>query len=90
MQRVSGAKASRNGMRTMITFRHSGRVAFLAGIVLIAALLPGVLCVLFAPGVDERVAAAREAAALESYVVHMVDTGAIQIGRAHVRTPVTA
>ncbi|SOE67406.1 EAL domain-containing protein [Burkholderia sp. D7] len=66
-------------MRTMITFRHSGRVAFLAGIVLIAALLPGVLCVLFAPGVDERVAAAREAAALESYVVRMVDTGAIRL-----------
>lgn len=51
----------------------------MAGIVLIAALLPGVLCVLFAPGVDERVAAAREAAALESYVVHMVDTGAIRL-----------
>ena len=63
----------------MNTFKHSGRVAFLAGIVLIAALLPGVLCVLFAPGVDERVVAAREAAALENYVVGMVDTGAIRL-----------
>ncbi|WP_254073734.1 EAL domain-containing protein [Burkholderia sp. S171] len=63
----------------MNTFKRSGRVAFLAGIVLIVALLPGVLCVLFAPGVDERVAAAREAAALESYVVRMVDTGAIRL-----------
>jgi len=79
MQRESGAKASRNEKRTMITFKHSGRVAFLASIVLIAALLPGVLCVLFAPGVDERVAADREAAALENYVVRMVDTGAIRL-----------
>jgi EAL domain-containing protein (putative c-di-GMP-specific phosphodiesterase class I) len=87
MQRASGAKASRNEKRTMNTFKHSGRVAFLAGIVLIAALLPGVLCVLFAPGVDERVAAAREAAALESYVVRMVDTGAIRL---IANTPVVA
>jgi EAL domain-containing protein (putative c-di-GMP-specific phosphodiesterase class I) len=86
MQRASGAKASRNE-RTMSTFKHSGRVAFLAGIVLIAALLPGMLCVLFAPGVDERVAAAREAAALESYVVRMVDTGAIRL---IANTPVAA
>jgi sensor c-di-GMP phosphodiesterase-like protein len=86
IQRASGAKASRDE-RTMSTFKHSGRVAFLAGIVLIAALLPGVLCVLFAPGVDERVAAAREAAALESYVVRMVDTGAIRL---IANTPVVA
>jgi EAL domain-containing protein (putative c-di-GMP-specific phosphodiesterase class I) len=86
MQRASGAKASGNE-RTMSTFKHSGRVAFLAGIVLIAALLPGMLCVLFAPGVDERVAAAREAAALESYVVRMVDTGAIRL---IANTPVAA
>jgi EAL domain-containing protein (putative c-di-GMP-specific phosphodiesterase class I) len=79
MQRASGAKASLHEKRTMNTFKHSGRVAFLAGIVLIAALLPGVLCVLFAPGVDERVAAARETAALENYVVRMVDTGAIRL-----------
>jgi len=79
MQRASGAKASHHEKRTMNTFKHSGRVAFLAGIVLSAALLPGVLCVLFAPGVDERVAAAREAAALENYVVRMVDTGAIRL-----------
>jgi len=79
MQRASGAKASHYEKRTMITFRHSGRVAFLASIVLIAALLPGVLCVLFAPGVNERVAAAREAAVLERYVVRMVDTGAIRL-----------
>jgi EAL domain-containing protein (putative c-di-GMP-specific phosphodiesterase class I) len=89
MQRASGAKASRHEKRTMSTFKRSGRVAFLAGIVLIAALLPGVLCVLFAPGVDERVAAAREAAALESYVVRMVDTdtGAIRL---IANTPVVA
>jgi sensor c-di-GMP phosphodiesterase-like protein len=79
MQRASGAKVSLREKRTMKTFKHSGRVAFLAGIVLIAALLPGVLCVLFAPGVDERVIAAREATALENYVVHMVDTGAIRL-----------
>ncbi len=79
MQRVFSAKASLHEKRTMNTFKHSGRVAFLAGIVLIAALLPGVLCVLFAPGVDERVAAAREAAALENYVVRLVDTGAIRL-----------
>jgi sensor c-di-GMP phosphodiesterase-like protein len=63
----------------MTTFKRRGRVAFLAGIVLIAAMLPGALCVQFAPGVDERVAAAREAAALENYVVRMVDTGAIRL-----------
>jgi sensor c-di-GMP phosphodiesterase-like protein len=79
MQSASGARASHHEKRTMNTFKHSGRVAFLAGIVLIAALLPGVLCVLFAPGVDERVAAARETAALENYVVRMVDTGAIRL-----------
>jgi sensor c-di-GMP phosphodiesterase-like protein len=72
-------RASRNEKRTMNTFKRRGRVAFLAGIVLIAAMLPGALCVLFAPGVDERVAAAREAAALENYVVRMVDTGAIRL-----------
>ena len=72
----------------MTTFRHGGRVAFLAGIVLIAALLPGVLCVLFAPGVNERVAAARESAALERYVVSMVNTGAIRlIANTAVATP---
>ena len=88
MQRASGAKASHHEKRTMNTFKHSGRVAFLAGIVLIAALLPGVLCVLFAPGVDERVAAAREAAVLENYVVRMVDTGAIRlIANTPVATP---
>lgn len=79
MQRASGAKASLHDKRTMNAFKRSGRLAFLASIVLSAAMLPGVLCVLFAPGVDERVAAAREAAALESYVVHMVDTGAIHL-----------
>jgi sensor c-di-GMP phosphodiesterase-like protein len=72
-------RASRNEKRTMNTFKRRGRVAFLAGIVLIAAMLPGAFCVLFAPGVDERVAAAREAAALENYVVRMVDTGAIRL-----------
>jgi sensor c-di-GMP phosphodiesterase-like protein len=72
-------KGVENEKRTMITLKHRGRVAFLAGIVLIAALLPGVLCVLFAPGVTERVAADREAAALANYVVRMVDTGAIRL-----------
>ncbi len=72
-------RASRNEKRTMNTFKRRVRMAFLAGIVLIAAMLPGALCVLFAPGVDERVAAAREAAALENYVVRMVDTGAIRL-----------
>jgi sensor c-di-GMP phosphodiesterase-like protein len=72
-------RASRNEKRTMSTFKRRGRVAFLASIVLIAAMLPEALCVLFAPGVDERVAAAREAAALENYVVRMVDTGAIRL-----------